>query len=55
MLDPVELGGSSSNMISGVSRKEAEGKGCQEHHFETMKPMVLATWKDGFQVGFYSF
>ncbi len=48
VLDPVEL--------SGTGRKkeekgeEEERPACTEHKFDRMKPLVLATWKNGFQV-----
>ncbi len=25
---------------------------CQDHNFDVMKPVVMATWKNGFKVGF---
>ena len=63
VLDPIILGRadpSSGSMVSyGPSHGHTPGGGvlgaktatCQDHDFDTMKPLVLATWKQGFQVG----
>ncbi len=57
VLDPVELSGKAAAKTKSPFEvaEEDEEKGCADHQFDTMKPLVLATWKNGFQVKSESF
>ena len=52
VLDPVKL---SRTTETGVLIPDlmTPRKPCKDHDFDYMKPLVLATWKHGFQVNFY--
>lgn len=49
VLDPVVLSKMSTVDLDPVNTVQSES--CKDHDFDMMKPIVLATWKNGFQVG----
>jgi hypothetical protein len=50
VLDPVKLSRTSETGVL-ISDLMTPRKPCKDHDFDYMKPLVLATWKHGFQVG----
>jgi hypothetical protein len=58
VLDPVvmsrnHLESGITNYFPSVTTSNEAGGGsiaCEDHDFDVMKPLVLATWKHGFQV-----
>ncbi len=51
MLDPVVMSRDPRESgISGMSASASEAAACEDHDFDRMRPLVLATWKHGFQV-----
>ena len=49
VLDPVKLSRTSETGVL-ISDLMTPRKPCKDHDFDYMKPLVLATWKHGFQV-----
>ena len=49
VLDPVKLSRTSETGVL-IPDLMTPRKPCKDHDFDLMKPLVLATWKHGFQV-----